>query len=139
MAGAKHIVQRVVLQASPSKNQGQQPHGSSSQAPPAGTLSTQFRGLAIGNSNNKNNNTNNNNTNSSGGNTVEKARQAFDARKDILFLEYMRRGNLNTYLEKMGAASKRFPDQVLWQIFHCRKFPSCLHHVPREATNNSRS
>jgi hypothetical protein len=47
--------------------------------------------------------------------------EELDADKRVLFIEYMPRGRFDDYLGRIAVTGKRFPDQVLWQIFDCWK------------------
>lgn len=43
---------------------------------------------------------------------------------DIILLEYLQRGCLQKAISAACVKGLRFPDRVLWLIFHCRKsFP----------------
>lgn len=44
-----------------------------------------------------------------------------DNRKDMLYLEYMKRGNLSDLIGKVVAAGAEVPNGALWKIFFCRK------------------
>lgn len=113
MAGAKHIVSRVVLQG-PAK---QNPFPVNV----PGQTATTFDGI-IGNMSHE-----------VGGpaaltkdaavDQMEAIKRQLDADENLLFIEFMRRGNLDTYLEKLGAQRLRFPNAILWQIFQCCKYP----------------
>jgi hypothetical protein len=48
-------------------------------------------------------------------------KKRLDASRDMLFIEYMRRGDLDRYIKKAVAMGVRFPDRVLWQILECCK------------------
>ncbi|KAB5545793.1 kinase-like domain-containing protein [Coniochaeta sp. 2T2.1] len=45
--------------------------------------------------------------------------QQLDARRDMLFIEFMRRGDLERSLAKAATSKTRFPDYLLWKIFDC--------------------
>lgn len=103
MAGAKHITQRVVFQG-PSSSRSRRRQAET--GPAAATFDNILTNIA------------------KDGPSEELLRSdQWRLNKDqgLLVLEFMSRGNLNTYLEKVGAQGTRFPDQILWQIFHCRK------------------
>jgi serine/threonine protein kinase len=46
-------------------------------------------------------------------------REQLDARDDLLFIEFMRHGDLYGCLSKASMGDTPFPNQVLWQIFDC--------------------
>lgn len=112
MAGAKHIVARVALQG-PAKH-----NPFPSKVP--GQTATTFDGI-LGNMSNE-----------FGGpaaltkdvavDQMEAIKRHLDADENLLFIEFMRRGNIDTYLEKLGAQRLRFPNAILWQIFQCCKY-----------------
>jgi hypothetical protein len=55
------------------------------------------------------------------------SREELDAKNDLLFIEFMRRGDLGVYIKKAVKKGVRFPDQVLWHIFDCCR---CWYSVP---------
>lgn len=44
-----------------------------------------------------------------------------DAHQDLLYLEFMKGGNLSDLIVKAFTAAAEFPNGVLWKIFFCRK------------------
>jgi hypothetical protein len=44
-------------------------------------------------------------------------------REGTLILEYLRRGNLDTFLSQVVTANTRIPERLLWHIFGCCKLP----------------
>lgn len=42
-----------------------------------------------------------------------------DTDPSVLFIEFMSRGRLDTYLSTAATQDTPFPSQVLWQIFDC--------------------
>lgn len=112
MAGAKHIVQRVVLQAPPKRD----PRAHKVQGRAAvtfdkilGKVADDFEDLVVIDKKEVVDD------------QKEATKKKLDAKQNLLFIEFMRRGDLDTYLEKVGVQRMRFPDQILWQIFHCCK------------------
>lgn len=49
------------------------------------------------------------------------AREGLDADNSVLFIEFMHRGRFSDYIGKAGRAQAPFPSPALWQIFDCRK------------------
>jgi hypothetical protein len=49
----------------------------------------------------------------------EMVKKRLDASRDMLFIEHMRRGDLDKYIKKAVAMGLRFPDRVLWHILEC--------------------
>ncbi|KAK3898953.1 hypothetical protein C8A05DRAFT_18538 [Staphylotrichum tortipilum] len=47
------------------------------------------------------------------------ATEKLDLDPQALFIEYLPRGRLDDYIAKVGEANTRFPDKVLWRIFEC--------------------
>ncbi|KAK4132684.1 kinase-like protein [Trichocladium antarcticum] len=113
-AGAKHVIQRVVL-ARPSARGAaaepppavagrapgyRQPRGAALraalQAAIGGLLSPEARAAA-----------------------EEDARQKLDEDQGVLFIEYMERGRLDDHIAKVAIKGTHFPNEVLWQVFDC--------------------
>lgn len=115
MAGAKHIVQRVVFQSPAS----QQPRQATADYP-----TEEFNGLTLAEVKAKKVAKRAEELIAQHAADKERARRRLDARSDLLFIEYMRLGNLNEYMEKLGESSRRLPDGILWQIFQCCELSS---------------
>ncbi|KAB5511509.1 kinase-like domain-containing protein [Coniochaeta sp. 2T2.1] len=47
------------------------------------------------------------------------AKSKLDASRDMLFIEFMRRGDLERSLAKAASSNTRFPNYLLWKIFDC--------------------
>lgn len=48
--------------------------------------------------------------------------QVMDDRPELLYLEFMKGGNLSDLIGKAVAAGVAFPNGVLWKVFFCRKY-----------------
>ena len=51
----------------------------------------------------------------------EFTKQQLDVDQGVLFIEYMPRGRLSDYIGKVAIKKSHFPDEVLWQVFDCCK------------------
>ncbi|KAH8904774.1 kinase-like protein [Coniochaeta sp. PMI_546] len=112
-AGARHIVQRVVLEENPRRTTSSSREGRSKK-PRASTLGSVGEGVAEM-------------TDVDRARVMEDVRnfnrrmlrKQLDARDDMLFIEFMQRGDLYGCLCKASMSDTPFPDQLLWQIFDC--------------------
>lgn len=114
MAGARHIVQRVVLQDPPPVQKRQisrpVPSGRTGWRPWKPTMTSvveDFEELEIIDMDEVIRD------------IKKMSREELDAKDDLLFIEFMRRGDLGVYIKKAVKEGVRFPDQVLWHIFDC--------------------
>jgi len=42
--------------------------------------------------------------------------------KDVLILEYLEFGTLRNLVVSVAKSGLRWPDQILWRVFECRKW-----------------
>ncbi|KAL1860492.1 hypothetical protein VTK73DRAFT_7293 [Phialemonium thermophilum] len=111
MAGAKHIVQRVVLQPPEDKSRLRHrvPGRISLAEVNLGARYEDDDGFLVLDKH------------AIDDHIQKRHKQVLDKRHDVLFLEFMTGGNLQRCLEKVAQQGVRFPDAVLWRIFHCRE------------------
>ncbi|ROV91080.1 hypothetical protein VPNG_09917 [Cytospora leucostoma] len=56
---------------------------------------------------------------------LEAARRRLDNRRDVIIMEYMSRGTLLSFIAKMYDKNERLSDRMLWLIFECL-FKACI-------------
>lgn len=49
--------------------------------------------------------------------------QAFNESPEVIALEYMKHGDMNQLLRKIGDRNLKLKSEELWRIFHCCKSP----------------
>lgn len=55
--------------------------------------------------------------------------QEMDDRPDMIYLEYMKGGNLSSLIGRALVKGVLFPNGVLWKVFFCRKHEGISVHV----------
>ncbi|KUI59154.1 hypothetical protein VP1G_06390 [Cytospora mali] len=118
MAGAQHFVQRCVLQTFPDPAR---PTGA------LGTLRGLFSRLGVGgNAPDRNGDDDHDDVDNANNpaDRVRAARSLLDHRRDIIIMEYMSRGNLQTLITRLQGRDK-LSDRMLWLIFECL-FKACI-------------
>lgn len=96
MAGARHVVQRVVLQQ-------QKMDTEKTKAKKLGYVWPEVESVAES--------------------AREKKRRALDLHENALFIEFLERGDFHRHLSKAAVKRRVFPDMVLWELFECCWFP----------------
>ncbi|KAK0737971.1 hypothetical protein B0T18DRAFT_237284 [Schizothecium vesticola] len=92
VAGARHVVQRVVLQQQKMDTEKAKAKKSRYVWPEVDNVTESAR---------------------------EKKRRALDLHENALFIEFLERGDFHRHLSKAAVKRRVFPDMVLWELFEC--------------------
>jgi hypothetical protein len=118
-AGAKHVIQRVVLQ----EERKQLPPRSSRQRSSRRTTNRRLSVAEPGPS--RENRDEEEYLHLDRDEVMQEmkidTKEELDTDQRVLFIEYMRRGRFDDHIGKVAILKSQFPDLVLWQIFDCCK------------------